>query len=70
MSLIFEDVEKSLPLGIKEEFQFTLFTDKRKLEAILKNLNKELSKRNNSNLRNSKDWIVSILENYHYINIK
>ena len=67
MKTIFEDVENNLPSGIKEEFYFTLYYDKRKLEAILNNLNKEIDKKSNSNLRNSKDWIISILKNYKKI---
>ena len=67
MKTIFEDVESNLPSGTKEEFYFTLYSDKRKLEAILNNLNKEIDKKSNSNLRNSKDWIISILKNYKHI---
>lgn len=50
--------------GVQVELAFTLFDHKRKLNASLMNINKELAKKYSSNLKNAADWIVSVLEGY------
>lgn len=66
MKTLFEDIENNLPSGLKEEFCYKMYSSKKKLKGVLDCLNSELERNNNSNIRNSKDWVLSLLEDYKH----
>lgn len=63
---LFKQVQEGLPSGLKEEMAYVLYDNKNKLQGTLRCLKKEYEINKSSNIRNSIDWIETILKEYYY----